>query len=116
MKEWTEPSVRAFCKTRNEPDWLLNKRLDALHIFNKSGELPFKDELVFEKEDDREGHSDPSWQDSEALQASLEMSLKRLGVIFLPMDEAVTEHPSLVERYFGQAVKQSDNPFATLTF
>src|SRR6201999_4274702 len=40
--------------------------------------------------------------------------LKKAGVIFMPISEAVREHPDLVKKYLGSVVPQSDNFFATL--
>ena len=40
--------------------------------------------------------------------------LKRAGVIFMPMSEAIREHPELVKKYLGSVVPTSDNFFATL--
>src|ERR1044072_6318144 len=40
--------------------------------------------------------------------------LKKSGVIFMPISEALREHPDLVKQYLGSAVPVSDNFFATL--
>ena len=40
--------------------------------------------------------------------------LKKAGVIFMPMSEAIREHPELVKKYLGSVVPTSDNFFATL--
>ena len=40
--------------------------------------------------------------------------LKKAGVIFMPISEAVREHPELVKKYLGSVVPTSDNFFATL--
>ncbi|AMA60238.1 Fe-S cluster assembly protein SufB [Bradyrhizobium sp. CCGE-LA001] len=40
--------------------------------------------------------------------------LKREGVIFMPISEAIAEHPELVQRYLGSVVSISDNFFARL--
>ncbi len=40
--------------------------------------------------------------------------LKKAGVIFMPMSEAVREHPDLVKKYLGSVVPVTDNFFATL--
>ena len=40
--------------------------------------------------------------------------LKRAGVIFMPISEAIREHPDLVKKYLGSVVPTSDNFFATL--
>ena len=40
--------------------------------------------------------------------------LKKAGVIFMPISEALREHPDLVKQYLGSVVPVSDNFFATL--
>ncbi|MGA7973406.1 MAG: Fe-S cluster assembly protein SufB, partial [Pseudolabrys sp.] len=40
--------------------------------------------------------------------------LKKAGVIFMPISEAIREHPELVNKYLGSVVPTSDNFFATL--
>ena len=40
--------------------------------------------------------------------------LKKSGVIFLPISEAIQQHPELVQRYLGSVVPVTDNFFATL--
>ena len=40
--------------------------------------------------------------------------LKKAGVIFMPISEALREHPELVRQYLGSVVPVSDNFFATL--
>src|SRR6202048_5105366 len=40
--------------------------------------------------------------------------LKQPGVIFMPISEAIREHPDLVKKYLGTVVPTSDNFFATL--
>ena len=40
--------------------------------------------------------------------------LKKAGVIFMPISEAVHEHPELVKKYLGSVVPITDNFFATL--
>ena len=40
--------------------------------------------------------------------------LKKAGVIFMPISEAIREHPELVKKYLGSVVPTSDNFFATL--
>ena len=42
--------------------------------------------------------------------------LKKAGVIFMPISEAMREHPELVKKYLGSVVPTSDNFFATLEF
>ncbi len=52
--------------------------------------------------------------DSVSVATTFKEELKKAGVIFMPMSEAVREHPELVEKYLGSVVPTSDNFFATL--
>ena len=52
--------------------------------------------------------------DSVSVATTFKAELKKAGVIFLPMSEAIREHPELVKKYLGSVVPTSDNFFATL--
>jgi len=52
--------------------------------------------------------------DSVSVGTTFQAELKRAGVIFCSISEAIKEHPELVKKYLGTVVPQSDNYFATL--
>ena len=52
--------------------------------------------------------------DSVSVATTFKAELKKAGVIFMPMSEAVREHPDLVKKYLGSVVPVTDNFFATL--
>ncbi len=52
--------------------------------------------------------------DSVSVATTFKEELKRAGVIFMPMSEALQEHPELVKKYLGSVVPVTDNFFATL--
>src|SRR5712672_945694 len=52
--------------------------------------------------------------DSVSVATTFKEELKKAGVIFMPISEAVREHPDLVKKYLGTVVPVSDNFFATL--
>ena len=52
--------------------------------------------------------------DSVSVATTFREELKRAGVIFLSISEAVREHPELVRKYLGSVVPQRDNYFACL--
>jgi len=52
--------------------------------------------------------------DSVSVATTFKEELKRAGVIFMPMSEAIREHPDLVKKYLGSVVPVTDNFFATL--
>ncbi|HEY2135704.1 MAG TPA: Fe-S cluster assembly protein SufB [Xanthobacteraceae bacterium] len=52
--------------------------------------------------------------DSVSVATTFKEELKKAGVIFMPISEAIREHPELVKKYLGSVVPVSDNFFATL--
>ncbi len=52
--------------------------------------------------------------DSVSVATTFQKELKRAGVIFMPISEAIREHPEMVQKYLGSVVPTSDNYFATL--
>jgi len=52
--------------------------------------------------------------DSVSIGTTFKEELKRAGVIFCSISEAIREHPELVKKYLGSVVPVSDNYFATL--
>src|SRR6476620_97980 len=52
--------------------------------------------------------------DSVSVATTFKEELMKVGVIFMPISEAIREHPELVKKYLGSVVPPSDNFFATL--
>jgi len=52
--------------------------------------------------------------DSVSVATTFKEELKRVGVIFMPISEALQKHPELVRKYIGSVVPITDNFFATL--
>src|SRR5881397_3867999 len=52
--------------------------------------------------------------DSVSVATTFREELKKAGVIFLSISEAIREHPELVKKYLGSVVPQRDNYFACL--
>jgi Fe-S cluster assembly protein SufB len=52
--------------------------------------------------------------DSVSVATTFKDELKKAGVIFMPISEAIREHPELVKKYLGSVVPVTDNFFATL--
>src|SRR5580658_5569324 len=52
--------------------------------------------------------------DSVSVATTFKKELKKAGVVFMPISEAIREHPDLVKKYLGSVVPVSDNFFATL--
>jgi Fe-S cluster assembly protein SufB len=52
--------------------------------------------------------------DSVSVATTFQDTLKKSGVIFCPISEAVREHPELVQKYLGSVVPAGDNFYAAL--
>jgi len=52
--------------------------------------------------------------DSVSVATTFKAELRKAGVIFMPISEAIREHPELVKKYLGSVVPVTDNFFATL--
>ena len=52
--------------------------------------------------------------DSVSVATTFKAELAKAGVIFMPISEALKEHPELVRQYLGTVVPVSDNYFACL--
>ncbi|MFV2052889.1 Fe-S cluster assembly protein SufB [Aliiroseovarius sp. YM-037] len=52
--------------------------------------------------------------DSVSVGTTFQAELKKAGVIFCSISEAIREHPELVKKYLGSVVPASDNFYATL--
>ncbi len=52
--------------------------------------------------------------DSVSVATTFKAELAKAGVLFMPISEALREHPDLVKKYLGTVVPISDNFFATL--
>ncbi|MDY8110626.1 Fe-S cluster assembly protein SufB [Fulvimarina sp. 2208YS6-2-32] len=52
--------------------------------------------------------------DSVSVATTFKKELQKAGVIFMPISEAIREHPELVQKYLGSVVPVSDNYFATM--
>ncbi len=52
--------------------------------------------------------------DSVSVATTFKKELQKAGVIFMPISEAIREHPELVKKYLGSVVPQGDNFYAAL--
>jgi Fe-S cluster assembly protein SufB len=167
-KGLSEDTVRFISAKKNEPEWMLEWRLEAyrrwltmeeptwarvdypkidyqdLYYYSapKKNELASLDEVdpeilrTYEKlgiplreqemlagvvRRDADGNVMPERRvavdavfDSVSVATTFQAELKAAGVIFMPISEAIREHPDLVKKYLGTVVPTSDNYFATL--
>src|SRR5579871_5300177 len=94
---------------------------EILKTYEKLG-IPLREVAVLEGVVAPEGESDKPRSkiavdavfDSVSVATTFQKELKQAGVIFMPISEAIREHPELVKKYLGSVVPTSDNYFATL--
>lgn len=146
MTKLSEKLIRDISTKRQEPDWLLQWRLDAfnswkkmqephwaeidydpidydnLNYYNESKQLDNSElKETYEKmglpESEQKallGMATDTVIDSKSVHTSYTQELERLGIIFLPLSEAVVKYPELVKEYLGSVVPNTDNYFAAL--
>ncbi|MFG1264032.1 Fe-S cluster assembly protein SufB [Xanthobacter aminoxidans] len=159
-KGLSEDTVRYISARKNEPEWMLEWRLDAYRRWLTMEEptwarvsyprIDFQDYYYYSapkaapksideidpeilktyeklgiplRERDallgiqREGGSKVAVDavfDSVSVATTFKEELGKAGVIFMPISEAIREHPELVKKYLGSVVPVSDNFYATL--
>jgi Fe-S cluster assembly protein SufB len=161
-KGLSEDTVRFISAKKNEPQWMLDWRLDAyrrwltmreptwarvqypkidfqdyyyysapkrkalasldevdpeiLRTYEKLG-IPLREQEmlagVVRPEGERRVAVDAVF-DSVSVATTFQAELKKAGVIFMPISEALREHPELVQKYIGSVVPVTDNFYATL--
>jgi Fe-S cluster assembly protein SufB len=167
-KGLSEEIVKYISQKKNEPDWMLQWRLEAyrrwltmqeptwarvdypkidfqdlyyyaapkpkktvssldeidpeiLKTYEKLG-IPLREVAMLEGVEPKVGEEDPARRkiavdavfDSVSVATTFKAELKKAGVIFMPISEAIREHPELVQKYLGSVVPTSDNFYATL--
>lgn len=87
-----------------------------LETYKKLG-IPLKEQALLAgveaPEEDRRVAVDAVF-DSVSVGTTFQAELKKAGVIFCSISEAIKEHPELVKKYLGSVVPVSDNYYATL--
>ena len=87
-----------------------------LETYNKLG-IPLKEQAILAGVEMPEGERKVAVDavfDSVSVGTTFQAELKKAGVIFCSISEAIREHPELVKKYLGSVVPPSDNFFATL--
>ena len=125
LLQWRLNALAAWKKMR-EPHWAeidyAPIDYDALDYYNRPGTVDNSDLAnVYEKmglpESERAalmGMATDTVIDSQSVHTSYTDELKKHGIIFLPMSDAVREYPELVKKYLGTVVGPTDNFFAAL--
>ena len=111
----TEQLVNQIIEQRKEPDWLINKRLEAWKIYNQ---IPFPSQKEEEwRYADLKGLQIDSINPSKTiLKQKISNNLKKNGIIFTNLQTALQEHPDLVRKYFSQAVGLNESKFSALHY
>ena len=116
-KGLTEETVRLISAKKEEPEWLLEFRLDAFRHW-QSMEMPdwallkippidYQDIIYYAAPKKKEGPKSLDEVDPELLR-----TFEKLGI---PLEEQkIKEYPDLVRKYLGTVVPQTDNYFAAL--
>src|SRR5580704_4311375 len=163
-KGLSEDTVRFISEKKNEPDWMLEWRLDAyrrwltmreprwarvdypaidyqdlfyyaapkrkvgpasleeidpeiLRTYEKLG-IPLREQEILAGVERGNGTYSrvavDAVFDSVSVATTFKEELKKSGVIFLPISEAIKTYPELVQKYLGSVVPVTDNFFATL--
>ncbi|MFS8037981.1 Fe-S cluster assembly protein SufB [Xanthobacter sp. AM11] len=159
-KGLSEATIRYISAKKNEPEWMLDWRLDAYRRWLTMPEpswarvsypkIDFQDYYYFSQPKKAPASIDeidpeilktyeklgiplrerdallgiegaPGTRvavdavfDSVSVATTFKAELARAGVIFMPISEAIREHPDLVKQYLGSVVPVSDNFYATL--
>lgn len=127
--EWlTQWRLAAFAawKKMDEPHWgdidYAPIDYDTLNYYNEPGAIDNSDlQATYEKmglpESEQRalmGMATDTVIDSVSVHTSYSAELKKRGIIFLPMSEAVKQYPELIQEYLGTVVPANDNFFAAL--
>jgi len=86
---------------------------DILRVYEKLG-IPIEEQKVLAGVEGARKVAVDAVFDSVSVATTFREELKRAGVIFLSISEAIREHPELVKKWLGKVVPQRDNYFACL--
>ncbi|HEV7874803.1 MAG TPA: Fe-S cluster assembly protein SufB [Enterovirga sp.] len=86
---------------------------EILKTYEKLG-IPLREVEVLEGVQTRSNVAVDAVFDSVSVATTFKAELAKAGVLFMPISEAVHEHPELVKKYLGSVVPATDNFFATL--
>ncbi len=123
--DWRIAAFRAWKKMR-EPHWAEFEyapiNYDELNYYNESKPIDNSalketyEKMGLPESEQRAllGMATDTVIDSKSVHTSYTAELEKLGIIFLPFSDAVTQYPELVKKYLGSVVPANDNFFAAL--
>ncbi|KAA2235344.1 Fe-S cluster assembly protein SufB [Salinarimonas soli] len=103
---YAAPKMNAAPKTLDEVD------PEILRTYEKLG-IPLREQEILAGVQTSRVAVDAVF-DSVSVATTFKAELAKAGVIFMPISEALREHPELVRKYLGTVVPVTDNFFATL--
>src|SRR5437764_5829643 len=86
---------------------------EILRVYEKLG-IPIEEQKVLAGVEGARKVAVDAVFDSVSVATTFREELKKAGVIFLSLSEAIREYPELVRKYLGSVVPQRDNYFACL--
>src|SRR6188768_3936576 len=86
---------------------------EILEVYQKLG-IPIEEQKVLAGVEGARKVAVDAVFDSVSVATTFREELKKAGVIFLSISEAIREYPELVKKWLGRVVPQNDNFFATL--
>ena len=86
---------------------------EILRVYAKLG-IPIEEQKVLAGVEGARKIAVDAVFDSVSVATTFREELKRAGVIFLSISEAIREYPELIQKYLGSVVPQRDNVFACL--
>ena len=86
---------------------------EILEVYQKLG-IPLEEQKVLAGVEGARKVAVDAVFDSVSVATTFREELKKAGVIFLSISEAIREYPELVRKWLGRVVPQRDNFFATL--
>ncbi len=100
-------------KKKDGPKSLDEVDPEILAIYEKLG-IPLKEQAVLAGVEGAPRYAVDAVFDSVSVVTTFRDELAKSGVIFMPISEALREHPELVRKYLGSVVPPSDNYFSCL--
>lgn len=100
-------------KSQDKPKSLDEVDPELLRVYEKLG-IPLAEQEVLAGVEGARKIAVDAVFDSVSVATTFREELKKAGVIFMSISEAVHEYPELVKKYMGTVVPQRDNYFATL--
>ena len=104
---YAEPKAKAKLGSLDEVD------PEILRVYEKLG-IPIEEQKVLAGVEGARKVAVDAVFDSVSVATTFREELKKAGVLFLSISEAIREHPELVRKYLGSVVPQRDNYFACL--